>query len=192
MEPFRPSTKQVILLTGKTPLNVEVNLPILYKAMDDAKSVNRWQSISATIAILATVATEGPFAPISEQRSAYSCQYLYWQGLKARVSLGNRCPEDAYKYRGRGYVQLTGYGNYLKYGKIIGVDLAGNPEKANEPETASHILLAYAADHGLDVHAARGNWHRVRELVNGPDLNGWDYFAGQHGLVWKFMDLAYS
>lgn len=41
---------------------------------------------------------------------------------------------------GRGYVQLTWDWNYKQFGKAIGVDLLGNPELANDPETAWLVL----------------------------------------------------
>lgn len=48
-----------------------------------------------------------------------------------------------YKYRGRGYNQLTWFDNYKIYGDLIKVDLINNPNKANEPETAAKILFYY-------------------------------------------------
>lgn len=45
-----------------------------------------------------------------------------------------------YPFIGYGYVQLTWEDNYLKMGKLIGVDLVANPEKALEPEIASRIM----------------------------------------------------
>ena len=59
--------------------------------------------------------------------------------------LGN-APNEGFKYRGRGFIQLTGKSNYEKYGKIIGVDLVNNPELANNPEIAAKIAVAYSKD----------------------------------------------
>lgn len=57
--------------------------------------------------------------------------------------LGNTEEGDGYKYRGRGYVQLTGKWNYAHYGKKIGVDLVNNPDLAARPDIASQIAIAY-------------------------------------------------
>jgi putative chitinase len=52
----------------------------------------------------------------------------------ANLVYGNRMgngPEgsgDGYRYRGRGYIQLTGKDNYTAFGKAINEDIAGNPD----------------------------------------------------------------
>ena len=58
-------------------------------------------------------------------------------------TVGNEGGGDGYKYRGRGFNQLTGKGNYRKYGNIIGKDLVGNPDLVNDPETAAQIAVAF-------------------------------------------------
>ncbi len=35
---------------------------------------------------------------------------------------------DGYKYRGRGYIQLTGKDNYTAFGKSIGENIAATPD----------------------------------------------------------------
>jgi predicted chitinase len=57
--------------------------------------------------------------------------------------MGNTKPGDAFKYIGRGYIQLTGKENYEKVGNLIGVDLVNNPELANDPEIAAKIVPAF-------------------------------------------------
>lgn len=59
--------------------------------------------------------------------------------------MGNK-EDEGFKYRGRGLIQLTGKDNYKKFGEMIGVDLVGNPDLANDPAIAQKIAAAYFAD----------------------------------------------
>jgi predicted chitinase len=55
---------------------------------------------------------------------------------------GNNATQG-YMYRGRGFIQLTGVGNYKSIGNLIGIDLVSNPDKAADPSTAAKVLVAY-------------------------------------------------
>jgi len=50
---------------------------------------------------------------------------------------------DGYKYRGRGFNQITFKASYEKVGKRIGVDLVAHPEKMLEPETAAKATVDF-------------------------------------------------
>jgi putative chitinase len=73
---------------------------------------------------------------------------------------------EGYKYRGRGFNQLTFKGNYKKYGDIIGEDLVSNPDKVNDVETAAKVLIAYNTTQIKDL-AKRG---KLKEY-NAADIN---------------------
>lgn len=60
-----------------------------------------------------------------------------------RADLGNTSPGDGYKYRGRGFIQLTGKDAYKRVGDVIGIDLVNNPELANDPSVAAKIIPAF-------------------------------------------------
>ena len=45
-----------------------------------------------------------------------------------RMGNGPEASGEGWKYRGRGYIQLTGKQNYTAFGKAIGVDIATNPD----------------------------------------------------------------
>jgi predicted chitinase len=59
---------------------------------------------------------------------------------------GNTQPGDGMKYRGRGFIGITFKTNYEKYGKLLGIDLVGNPDLANDPKIAARIGVMMMLD----------------------------------------------
>ena len=57
-----------------------------------------------------------------------------------RMDNGDETSGDGYRFRGRGYIQLTGRSNYTKFAKFIGEDVTINPDLV-----ASKYPLASAA-----------------------------------------------
>jgi len=53
---------------------------------------------------------------------------------------------EGYKYRGRGFNQITFKGSYEKRGNQIGVDLVNNPDKLNEPKIAAKVAIQFFKD----------------------------------------------
>ena len=45
-----------------------------------------------------------------------------------RMENGDEASKEGWKFRGRGYIQLTGKGNYAKFTKFIGEDCIANPD----------------------------------------------------------------
>lgn len=146
--------------------NVEAHWPGIAKALEAVGMTAKNQ----VIGILATIAVEtGSFAPIPE----YADGWAY----EGRSDLGNVHPGDGPRYKGRGFIQITGRANYTDYGHKLGIDLAAHPERALEADVAAQILVRYFQDRGVDQAAAQGDWGEVRRLVNGG-YNGWDHFIG--------------
>ena len=92
--------------------------------------------------------------------------------------MGNTAAGDGFKYRGRGYIQLTGKDNYRTYGEVIGVDLVSNPDRATEPDIAWLLAAAYMhlrKRSGKTVFrwAEENNVEQVTRAING----------GTHGLA---------
>jgi predicted chitinase len=50
---------------------------------------------------------------------------------------------EGYKFRGRGFNQLTFKSNYKKYGDLIGEDLVSDPDKVNDVKIAAKVLIAF-------------------------------------------------
>lgn len=45
-----------------------------------------------------------------------------------RMGNGSTTSGDGWRFRGRGYIQLTGRDNYTAFGKSIGIDIPANPD----------------------------------------------------------------
>src|SRR5207247_2605708 len=131
-------------------------------------AIRRWQ---AGIGVIA----EG-FVPIAEFPSKFNTPPGGAQFSKydSRADLGNSQPGDGARYRGRGFVQLTGKANYEKYGERIGFPLLTDFDKANAPEVAAVVLAVFLSDKADKFRDAvgRGRLDLARKLVNG----------GSHGL----------
>ncbi len=50
---------------------------------------------------------------------------------------------EGFKYRGRGFNQITFKDTYREIGKAIGVDLVANPDLLNDPTIAADAMIAY-------------------------------------------------
>ena len=87
--------------------------------------------------------------------------------------MGNKEEGDGFKYRGRGYIQLTGRDNYAAAGRALGIDLVGNPDLAAEHETATKIAAWFWKTRGLAVPGQQGDVERATRLINGG-TNGLD------------------
>ena len=153
--------------------NLREHLPVVLGAMTDADLVDRTMLLMA----LATVRAEtGRFEPIDEYRSRYnsSPRGHPFDLYDNRADLGNRGAPDGARYKGRGYIQLTGRDNYTRYGKRLGRPLVKQPELANEPACAAQLLATFLGDRELQIKTAvqEGDLRRARRLVNG----------GSHGL----------
>lgn len=57
--------------------------------------------------------------------------------------LGNDRPGDGWRYRGRGWLQLTGRANYRRFGTLMGLDLEAEPARAAEPGVAWRVAALY-------------------------------------------------
>jgi putative chitinase len=85
-----------------------------------------------------------------------------------RLGNGNEASGDGWRYRGSGYKQLTGRSNYREIGKIVRLDLEGNPELAREPNAAASVAFAFWDARQCSPLADLGDVEGVTEKINGP------------------------
>lgn len=57
------------------------------------------------------------------------------------VELGNTQMGDGARYKGRGYIQLTGRYNYKKAGEALGLPLEQKPELVEKPDVAAKVAV---------------------------------------------------
>ncbi len=148
--------------------NVRANWPLLEAALDRSGIYSAFTAVAA----IATVGVEtGKFWPIKEQGGQQYLLNLY----EGRTDLGNNTLGDGARFRGRGFVQITGRYNYTHFATETGHDLVNNPDRAMDPAIAADILALFFKERGIPAAAEAQNWHMVRRKVNGG-LTGWDRF----------------
>ena len=74
---------------------------------------------------------------------------------------------EGYKYRGRGFIQLTGKNNYRHFGNKIGVDLVNNPDLLLDPEIGAKASFAFMEENVDKGALARGDLRAVTKSING-------------------------
>ena len=95
-----------------------------------------------------------------------------------RIGNGNVASGDGYRFRGRGWQQLTGRANYRARGLALGIPLEDKPELALRPGYRWVIAASFNGTHkrsGKTVFqwADEGNTRMVTRIING----------GYHGLA---------
>ena len=90
-----------------------------------------------------------------------------------RMGNGLEASGEGYKFRGRGYIQLTGKENYTAFGKAIGEDILANPDKV----ASTYALLSAAwffSKNGLHKIADEGASDtvvtKITKRVNGGTI----------------------
>lgn len=167
---------RVCVMFPATPrANIKSHLPVVLQALEETALRERPMVLMALASIRAE--TEG-FVPISEGISRYNTSPggrpfdLY----DRRRDIGNGAAGDGARYKGRGFIQLTGKANYLEHGQAIGLGdkLLKQPDLANEPVIAARLLASFikAKERPLKEALRQNDLRHARRLVNG----------GSHGL----------
>ncbi|HEX8735125.1 MAG TPA: hypothetical protein VF721_07390 [Pyrinomonadaceae bacterium] len=100
----------------------------------------------------------------------------YFKKYDGRKDLGNTEPGDGLRFKGRGFVQITGRKNYTNFSKILGVDLVNKPELALELDNCVKIMF-YGMTNGTFTgkklsdyfSATKEDWVNARRIINGTD-----------------------
>jgi len=163
------------MFPGTPVANIATHLPPVLDALVAAALADKVMVLMALSTIRAETAA---FLPISEGVSHFNTSPggqpfdLY----DNRADLGNQGSPDGERFKGRGFIQLTGRTNYQQHGEAIGMatQLIDNPDLANDPQIAAKLLASFLKSkeqHIRDAVAAN-DLATARKLVNG----------GSHGL----------
>jgi putative chitinase len=93
------------------------------------------------------------------------------EAYENRDDLGNTSPGDGVRYKGRGYIQITGKNNYIQLSKYLGVDFVTKPELL---EQAPYNMLSagwYWNSRNLNKWADKDDVKTITMKINGG-LNG--------------------
>jgi len=97
-----------------------------------------------------------------------------WQArYEGRIDLGNVVPGDGERYRGRGFIQITGRHNYRECSKALGYDFEANPGALERREYAALSAAWFWESHGCNELADTGRFAAITKIINGG-LNGQD------------------
>lgn len=163
-----------------------MNLAIRYRSLLNSYGINTPLRLAH---FFAQIDAESGLKPISENLN-YSSQGLRTTFLKyfPTIALSNmyaRKPEaianrvyanrmgngdeksgDGWKYRGRGFIQVTGKNNYIKLSKDTRLDYLNSPDFLLNEADAMISALWYWSINNLNKHADEDNLDAISDLIN--------------------------
>jgi hypothetical protein len=145
---------------------------------------NRDKSVAALIAAarakqLSNAQIAYVLATAEHESDSFKTLEEYSSGTQyeGRADLGNTKPGDGARFKGRGYVQLTGRLNYTRYSEIAGLQLARLPIIVmNWPALSVFIIVdgmlrgVYTGRRLADfVNNIKQDFFNARQVINGHD-----------------------
>jgi len=91
----------------------------------------------------------------------------YFDKYEGRKDLGNINSGDGFKYRGRGFIQITGRYNYIRLSKDTRIDFVNNPDLLSEEANAMISACWYWKLKNLNKYADLDDFKKITKLING-------------------------
>lgn len=98
-------------------------------------------------------------------------EYASGKAYEGRLDLGNTEAGDGQKYKGRGYIQITGRANYKACGEALRLDLINIPSLLLTPMNGLNASIWYWNSRNLDQYALKDDIKTITKRINGG-LNG--------------------
>lgn len=175
--------------TGASVTRATTNLPYLQDAMD----LFQIDTPARRAAFLANIGHESGglryseeiWGPTSQQkryerdvvapwpRTAAESRLVDFAANRLAYGLGNTNPGDGHRYRGRGWLQITGRANYTQAtadlraaGFTKAPDFVEEPDKLAEPFWAAYSAGLYWHSRNLNKFADAGDFDGVCDMIN--------------------------
>lgn len=163
----------VVVLPGKGDLTLDA-LTAIYDVLPRSEYEKKLSGLNAAMrkygitgpyrisAFLGNLAEESACLKYVEEIASGSA-------YEGRIDLGNTRPGDGVRFKGRGYIQITGRFNYTAVSKALGYDFVKDPEAMEKPEWAALVSGWFWNNRNLNYYADQGNagWPEVCRRVNG-------------------------
>ena len=91
----------------------------------------------------------------------------YFDKYEGRKDLGNLQPGDGAKFKGRGYIQVTGRYNYTKLSKDTGIDFLNNPDLLAQEVNAIVSACWFWNKNKINELADKDDAKAVTKKING-------------------------
>lgn len=96
---------------------------------------------------------------------------------------GNEASGEGWKYRGRGFIQITGKDNYLMLSKDTRIDYLNNPDLLLNESDSLISALWYWNKHKLNLLADKNDIKAITKRING----GYNGLAHRQELLNKYL-----
>ena len=87
-----------------------------------------------------------------------------------RMGNGDEASGDGWRFRGSGFLQLTGHSNFYHAGQALGVDFVMQPELVRTPMYAAQTAGWFWQTHKLNQYADSGDFVTMTKRINGGTI----------------------
>lgn len=180
---FKPK-KKLIAPTVKSkvkkvtaPANVKLEASSLGSHLEDAAKAAGIIGVELAAFLAQCKVETASFTTLEEQPNPYMPGYEPHPtnpalSPPAAKAVGNTQPGDGERFKGRGYIQLSGRYNYTQFAKQSGIPVDKNPKLLLDPNTAAKASIWFWQNKVKPVVTNIKNVAAVTRIVNGRALLG--------------------